>query len=209
MRMAELVKRLLAAGASPEIVTIAVTAFEEAVTHHDAKSKDAVRAKRYRDRKRDASRDANVTRDAASLPASPSSSPPKPPLLTTSSPNPASLRSAPPALPVDDKAILFAEGQRIMAGFGISKDRSGPLIGGWLKRDAPLVILHAIEQARDFAVSNPAAYIATILNKGQSNVRGKQSLSELAHDMAEEVRERERESDLGRAGTDERSRRCR
>lgn len=210
LTIAEMVKRMLAAGASPEIVEIAVSALEESVIRHapsrirrDAQQKAAIRSKRYRDKKNVTQRDASVTSVTASLPASPSSSPPTPPLITTSSPNPASLRSAPAPRADEDKTILFAEGQVILLSFGIPKERSGALIGGWLKRSDAATVLKAIEQARDFAVSNPTAYIATILSKRQSN--GKQSLSELAHDLADEVREREREEDTRRTGTDERS----
>lgn len=99
----------------------------------------------------------------------------------------------------DPRARLFRIGKTILVSFSVAEKRTGALIGHWLKQcDDPVGLLAAIEFARAQNVAEPIAYVSAVIKQGKSNGQGKQSLSELAFELATEVREREREAGIGR-----------
>jgi hypothetical protein len=115
------------------------------------------------------------------------------------------LRSAPvcviePPEPVDEdpKAKLFRIGKTTLVSFGIAEKRTGALIGQWLKtRNDPIGLLAAIQYAREQNIAEPIAYISAAVNaKEPRNGQHRQSLSDIAHDLADEARRIEREAGL-------------
>jgi len=96
----------------------------------------------------------------------------------------------------DPKAKLFRIGKTILVSFGVAERRTGALIGQWLKvRPDPVGLLAAIQFSRDQNVAEPVAYISTMLaNGGARNGKSKPNISELAFELADEVRERERQA---------------
>lgn len=116
--------------------------------------------------------------------------------------------SAPPALEPDlvdvvdeePRARLWRLGKPILISFGISEKRTGTLIGQWLKaKPDPLGLLAVLQFARDQNVSEPVAYVSTIMHGKSKNGavndfdrRPGESLGDLAERMAAEAREFER-----------------
>lgn len=101
----------------------------------------------------------------------------------------------------EPKAKLFRIGKTILASFGITEKRMGPLIGQWLKTCGdPVGLLAAIQYARDQNVAEPVAYISAVLNgKGKTNGTGRtQSLGDRARELAEQARKLERAAGIGR-----------
>jgi hypothetical protein len=100
----------------------------------------------------------------------------------------------------DNRAKLFRIGKTILVSFGVTEKRTGALIGQWLKaRNDPVGLLAAIQFARDQNVAEPVAYISTLLSKhGGRNGQAKSTLTDLAFDLAEQARERERAAGLHR-----------
>jgi uncharacterized protein YdaU (DUF1376 family) len=101
----------------------------------------------------------------------------------------------------DQKAKLFRVGKTILVSFGITERRTGALIGQWLKaKNDPVGLLAAIQYAREHNVAEPVAYISTLVNSSRrpNGQTTRQSLSELAFDIAERVRERERAAGIQR-----------
>ena len=99
----------------------------------------------------------------------------------------------------EPKARLFRIGKTILVSFGIAEKRTGALIGQWLKtRNDPAGLLAAIQFARDQNVAEPIAYISAVIAKEKSNGNGKQSLVDLAFELAEQARERERAAGIFR-----------
>ncbi len=100
----------------------------------------------------------------------------------------------------DPRAKLFRIGKTILVSFGIAEKRTGALIGQWLKtRNDPSGLLAAIQYARDQSVAEPVAYIsAAIKEKSNGQHRGNR-LAELAFELADEARERERAAGLHRS----------
>ena len=99
--------------------------------------------------------------------------------------------------PVDEdpKAKLFRIGKTALVSFGVSEKRTGSLIGQWLKqRPDPVGLLAAIQYARDQNVAEPVAYISTVISnaKSQNGQHGKQNLSDLAFELADEFEAAER-----------------
>lgn len=101
----------------------------------------------------------------------------------------------------DPRARLFRVGKTTLVSFGVTEKRTGSLIGQWLKtRNDPAGLLAAIQFARDHNVAEPVAYISTLINgKGKPNAHGKQDLGELALELADQLRERERAAGFGRS----------
>lgn len=103
--------------------------------------------------------------------------------------------------PVDEdpKAKLFRIGKTALVSFGIAEKRTGSLIGQWLKtRNDPVGLLAAIQFARDQNVAEPVAYISALLSKGSKNGNGKQSLGDLARELAAKARDQERAAGIFR-----------
>lgn len=76
-----------------------------------------------------------------------------------------------PAEPVDEppKARLFRKGKTALVMLGLSEERSGAVIGRWLKdKYDPTGILAAIEYAREQCAVSPIAYVTQIL-RGQKH----------------------------------------
>lgn len=98
----------------------------------------------------------------------------------------------------DPKAKLFRVGKTLLVSFGVAEKRTGALIGQWLKnRNDPGGLLAAIQFARDQNVAEPVAYISALLNRQERpNGKPKQTLSDLAFELADEWRRREREAGL-------------
>lgn len=105
--------------------------------------------------------------------------------------------------PADEppKAKLFRKGKTILVSLGLSEQRSGSVIGSWLKkRDDPTGILAALEYAVDNNVIEPVGYVTKLLGeKGKSN--GKQHPADIAKQLADEARELERQAGIGRPVT--------
>ena len=100
----------------------------------------------------------------------------------------------------EPKARLFRIGRTILVSFGISEKRTGALIGQWLKtRNDPVGLLAAIQFARDQNVAEPVAYISTVIAKEKPNGTHKPSLVDLAFELAEQARERERAAGIFRS----------
>lgn len=100
----------------------------------------------------------------------------------------------------NDKAKLFRIGKTILVSFGVKEQRTGALIGQWLKaKNDPVGLLAAIQYARDQNIAEPVAYISALLQdekpKGQKG-RGKPNLSELAFELADEIRDRESQAGI-------------
>lgn len=95
----------------------------------------------------------------------------------------------------DPKAKLFRVGKTTLVSFGVAEKRTGALIGQWLKqRPDPVGLLAAIQYARDQNVAEPVAYISTMVNSAKSpnGQHGKQNLSDLAFELADEFEAAER-----------------
>lgn len=98
----------------------------------------------------------------------------------------------------DPKAKLFRLGKTILISFGIAEKRTGALIGQWLKsRNDPDGLLAAIQFARDQNVAEPVAYISAVISERKTN--GKLNLGDLASELADQLRERERAAGFGRS----------
>jgi hypothetical protein len=68
------------------------------------------------------------------------------------------------------KAKLWRAGKEILISFGVPPDRTGGLIGRWLKtKPDPAGVLAAIQYARDQNVAEPVAYVSVLLSE-KSNV---------------------------------------
>lgn len=92
----------------------------------------------------------------------------------------------------DSKARLFRLGKTVLVSFGVAERRTGALIGQWLKsRDDPVGLLAAIQFARDQNVADPVAYISAVLKGKSSNGTNRQSLGDLARELADEARQLE------------------
>jgi hypothetical protein len=100
---------------------------------------------------------------------------------------------------IDDKALVFSEGSVVLQSFGIEKKYTGAIIARWVKAHDPRKVLWAIQQARDHDVKAPIPYVTAILNGNSHGHPRKQTLSELAHDIADQVQEREAELGVRRA----------
>jgi uncharacterized protein YdaU (DUF1376 family) len=128
--------------------------------------------------------------------------PPPPPPSKSSDPYGSAANAAPDTVEVideDPKARLFRIGKTLLASFGVAEKRTGALIGQWLKtRNDPSGLLAAIQYARDQNVAEPVAYISTLVTKAPPNGTRKQNLADLASDLADELRERERAAGLVR-----------
>lgn len=95
------------------------------------------------------------------------------------------------AEPVDEppKAKLFRKGKTALVSLGLSEQRSGAVIGQWLKqRYDPIGILAAIDYAQKQCAISPVAYVTQIL-KGSGN--GKANFDDQIRELADRARELE------------------
>jgi uncharacterized protein YdaU (DUF1376 family) len=104
--------------------------------------------------------------------------------------------------PADEpaKARLFRKGKTILVSLGISEQRSGSVIGQWLKqRDDAVGILAALEYAVNQNVIEPIGYVTKLLNEhGKGSGNGKQHPADIARELADEARQLERAAGIGR-----------
>lgn len=195
---------LRAAGLSAEQI-VAVLEVEERQRVERRREQNRVNQANSRARRQQVSADSGDRDDIADS-AAPSKVPPITPLNTPQGSEP--IGSAPGGAPAeqvdvvgeDPKARLFRVGKTILVSFGIAEKRTGSLLGQWLKsKNDPAGLLAAIQFARDQNVAEPVAYVSTLVNgKGKPNGHGKQDLGELALELADQLRERERAAGIGR-----------
>lgn len=104
------------------------------------------------------------------------------------------------AEPMDEppKARLFRKGKTILVSLGLSEERSGSVIGGWLKQKYdPTGILAAIEYAHRQCAVSPVAYVTQIL-KGQTDGKAKPDIADTIRELADQARALERATGIGR-----------
>jgi hypothetical protein len=95
----------------------------------------------------------------------------------------------------DAQTRLWRVGKTILMSWGIREDRSGQMIGRWLKkRDDPEGLLATIEYARNRNVVDPIGYISSLVSSG--GARGKPDVLTATGEMAAELRARECEAGL-------------
>lgn len=97
------------------------------------------------------------------------------------------------------RAKLFREGKAALLTLNISKARAGGLITEWLSltKENEVLILDTIKLAQKLAVSDAPSWILSQL-RGKNGPNRRQSVSELAFDLADEARELERQAGISR-----------
>jgi hypothetical protein len=102
--------------------------------------------------------------------------------------------------PADErpKDKLFRVGKTVLVSLGLSEERSGAVIGTWLKKkNEPVGILAAIEYARDHCAVDPIGYVTRILQDGGGQ-HGKKDVDNTIRELADKSRELERQAGVGR-----------
>lgn len=98
------------------------------------------------------------------------------------------------------KARLFRKGKTILVSLGLSEERSGSVIGQWLKhKHDPVGILAAIEYARQQCAVSPVAYVTQIL-KGQTDgkTKSRPDFDDTIRELADQARDLERAAGIRR-----------